>query len=451
MKILIVTFLLFFSTSLLAKTPQSAESMIHNFKDVSFCTERIWPAYTWRGYSILGVNLENALQIALDIDHTLSIYPISLDDLEGGEGARSTYAFFESNGKNWVSVNQAYSDDSKGEFGLFELGAHEIFHHVGQKNWKNKSSGGRGTQIPIHWEPRYYRAMLQKNLREAFIEPENRVVSMGKAKYWFTKWKNEFPLEVNSTTDGYEGTASYAEAISVALAKDGCDAAEGQLRSYATSVVKKDMSLINSIRRATDLSIEGYSIGSLASFLLRWDAPVEQWEKRVEVGESPVEILLQDTEVVIEEADNKLSEEFEAMAAEISRLATTEIGEAQKIMTSDSLVMLMLPRSWKPGSTGYNGFYVDTETSINYGVISDELNFVSGENRLKSEIGLVTVRFNTTHPCEEYGWTIPVRVSDVVAMGSKFIVSGDKIAGTTAGKMKLSSDGVKWLCAGEMN
>ena len=53
--------------------------------------------------------------------------------------------------------------------------------------------------------------MMFDRLKEFLLT--NNQSSLSKAKFWFEKWKSEFPKEAQSTTDGYEGTARYVEMI----------------------------------------------------------------------------------------------------------------------------------------------------------------------------------------------------------------------------------------------
>lgn len=430
---------------------QNSESTIQSFKTVSKCTERVWPGLSWKGYSFLSVNNSKDLQVAYDVD-TDQTYRISLKDLENSKGAYQAYDFFKSNGKDWVSVNESFVKWGAGKQALFALGAHESFHYIGQRGWAYKEGrGGRGTDIPVRWEPRYYRAKLYANLREAFLNPSMQKEALGKAAFWFNKWKNEFPNEVLAATDGYEGTAKYADHISKGLAIHGCKATEEQLaivvrESVATSPIFTDFVKSNG-GLAADL--EGYPIGAVASFLLRWRFPVDGWQSRVaSKADTPLEILLENVVPLSDELLSNETAKFIQSSRAEQKIVNDYIGDTINKLKGDYVVVL-IPQDYKPGATGYSGFYNDTQTDFRYSILSEAL-------MLKGKAGYFrtaenAVQFSgTSSPCKEWGWQFVVAANELQVSGDAGFVQSLKIVGQAKGALKTSfRDSVKYFCVGE--
>ncbi len=95
-----------------------------------------------------------------------------------------------------------------------------FFHNQAQKSWTRDGVGSRGTLYPVDWKPRLYRRMIFDNLKN-YLSLQNTTSSQ-KARYWFEKWTREYPEEVKASTDGYEGTARYAESLAKIIVRTGC-------------------------------------------------------------------------------------------------------------------------------------------------------------------------------------------------------------------------------------
>lgn len=430
---------------------QNSESTIQSFKNVSKCTERIWPGLSWKGYSFLSVKNSRDLQVAYDVD-TDKTYRISLKDLDDPRGARQLYDFFESNGKNWVSVNESFVQYLTGPQALFSLGAHESFHHIGQKNWAFKAgAGGRGTDLPVRWEARYYRAKLYSHLREAFLKPATLNESLGKAAFWFNKWKSEFPKEALSTTDGYEGTAKYADQISEGLAILGCDASEIQLAQLARKAVATSEIFEDFIKdeRSLGADNEGYPIGGIASFLLRWQFPVAGWEKRVSLtADTPLEILLEKVVPVQSEIDAIESGKFIFRASKQQENADLVLADTINKLKGD-FVIVSIPSTYKLGSTSYKGFYNDTSNGFRYSVLGEALVLKGAAGSFRTSD--MAIQFNgSSFPCNEWGWNFVVGKNELKVSGNHGLVESSKIVGEAKGVLKTTAgDSIKYFCVGE--
>lgn len=428
---------------------QNSESTIQSFKNVSKCTERIWPGLSWKGYSFLSVKNSKDRQVAYDVD-TDKTYRISLKDLENSEGAYQAYDFFKSNGKNWVAVNESFVQWGAGPQALFSLGAHESFHYIGQRGWAYKS-GSRGTDIPVRWEPRYYRAKLYANLREAFLDTSTHQAQLGKAAFWFNKWKTEFPNEALAVTDGYEGTATYADQISKGLAIHGCGASEEQLAKVARDSVASSPIFGDMLRGSTTLAadLEGYPIGAVSSFLLRWRLPVAGWEARVSSkADTPLEILLENVVPVNDEMVESETAKLIESASSEQKNVEKYIGDTVNKLKGD-FVVVSIPQNYKPGSTRYDGFYNDTHAKLRYSILSQALLFQGKAGYFRT--AEYAVQFSgTASLCKDWGWQFVVGADELKISGDLGAVQSLKIFGQAKGSLKTSlRDSVKYFCVGE--
>ncbi len=418
---------------------QNAESAIQDFKNVSQCSSRIWPNFSYAGVTVVVVNEKRAQQLAIDLD-SRQVYRIKNEDLPGG--AFATYSFFEFKGRKAISVNQNYSTYVTESRSVFALGSHESFHFLGQKNWAGRSSG-RGDFIPVRWEPRYYRAMLQKNLKAAFFDRQNQIIHLRHAKFWFAKWTSEFPNESLATTDGYEGTAEYAEIIAKALATAGCNASESTLRSYAKKAVESSPDLLKS-DYSYALDHEGYYVGSLAALILRFDR-LEAWTDRMSKGETPVEVLLENISALEQKSSERDVTKFKMLASDKQREVVRKIAPATSVMNYD-FTYVWVPGEWQLGALGYDGFFIDSKNGTMYSVISDPVSLRHKENVIEIKAGIVSVD-PASHPCEGWGWNIPVlTVAVTQSSDGLFQIKTPRMRGTLRGTLKKDELGNKWLC-----
>lgn len=443
MNLIFILFIGAFSFSAIGEN--SIPFTLANFQTVSQCMNRVWPGTSFQGHNVLLVNENLEQQWALNMD-TGETFRLSLDELENGRSAKAAYSYFESNGRSWLSLNEKILSRPNDPYDVFATGAHEFFHFIGQRNWKVKPRGFRGTFLPIRWEPRYYRAMMQKNLRMALVSSgEEASQHLSRAKYWDQLWRAEFPEEVLSSTDDFEGSARYVEVLSTALASQGCRAEEGDLLEFARSWSRKDLDLSQTLG-FFGLDVEGYSLGALSGFLLRWTSPISKWEDRVAEGETPVEILLQQSSPEEEAMDQDLAEKFEQSAIQLQIHADSMLAESRDTLRSEDLVYVSFPRGWKPGSTSFAGFYVERDQSFGYGVIRQDLAFQSGDSRVESQKGLVQIFMSRPSPCSFQGWVFPVRESQIEISELSVQVQTSKLNGHFKGERQWGSDGTLWIC-----
>lgn len=444
-----------FSATGFAQTPpagpgQSAESVVQDFLKVSKCTERIWPNYSWAGKMVVVVDAKQSLQNVIDIDaleaRTLPITEIP----HNSEGLNSTFDFFEAQGKTWMSINSNFGEWDKAPHAVFGLGVHEAFHRLIQTEqlgwvWR---FGVRGQEIPIRPEPRYARAMIEQNLLQALKYPAQQSQFLQKARFWYDLWQTGSPNENTSTTDGYEGTARYSDMIGKALAELGCDSTEAALKEQILKAIAKSYSILSFAgTMATDT--EGYSIGSLAGFVLRFQSSIPGWENRVIHGETPLDVLLKDVAAQKEEVVSKDFQNFKTNTQAAQLKVDFRLKSTRELLSTKNYVTVGFPSTWKPGSTGYEGFYNDLAQGYRFSVQSTALDFNFGDSQVRSDLQNVMVQTQEQSLCPGAVYYFVVRDSELTRLNDKFILNAEKLKGTLSGSLRLSGTGTKFLCAGE--
>lgn len=422
---------------------QLAETTIGNFRKVSQCTERLWPDFTWKDLQILVVDPAQESLPILD-GTTGEVTRLPSKDFQHQAELRAAFSFFTEKGKQWMSVNTDFGAHLRDSLQFFGFGVHESFHRLAQKNWVIKD-GGRGTLLPVRWEPRYFRAMLENNLRD-FLKSGD-VQSLRHAAYWYRQWTQKAPSEVQSTTDGYEGTAHYVEILSMGLAEFGCQITEDSLKEKVLQEVAASWSLLQ-VKGGMSLDAEGYALGGLAGWILRWKKRVPDWQKRVAQGETPLDVLLGSVTPLFEDTDAAVAEDFKETATSKQDEADMALGETYKNLDSVDLVMLSFPANWKPGATSFKGFFLDPSKDYWFGVLAEELEFRNGSSLVRTEKGLSLVQTAHRSPCEPTQWNFALTKKDFQALDAgHFQIRSSKVNGTLKGVSRQGSDGALWFCA----
>lgn len=201
---------------------------------------------------------------------------------------------------------------------IYEVGTHEMVHLHYESPFKliklaneQQKHGGRGTTFPKVAEPRVYRKMLYDNLVAAFENPDEENIYLGKAKYWFEKWKAEYPGEYYQikVTDVLEGKARYIQYM-LCMPQDLSDTEQ------AVWIAEH---FDRSQEPSASMDSESYKLGFVSGVLL--DRRETDWKKQVTKKNVPItEYLLGSVELV--EDDNaqyeKLLQTSKAQMAEIN-------------------------------------------------------------------------------------------------------------------------------------
>ena len=383
------------------------------------CPTRIWPEYNWTDTQVI---IQDAVETLVWSGRDNSIKKLD-PSVVPNESKQSVFSFPSSMSAKTMILIPDGSYKSTDE--LLRLGMHEFFHNLIQKNWKK--SGPRGTKYPQSGQPRLYRRMLFENLKAYLISNGKDPQVLGKASFWYNKWKSEFPEEALNSADGYEGTAVYAEEVGAAIAKFGCGSEDRVLLSDAMETFKKTRGF-STTGNYFELSLEGYDIGTLSALALRFFRNDQTWFHQVAMGRTPVEILLTNVPQVPDKIPQEIASKFEVTASKMN----SEIGKFVDKPISDyrdpKIVRIALPQKM-----------LQSNLSPKYFVLSNllpgamilpmnfSLNFASDTSAVKSTAGNVFF-IDPKNPCESSLVSL-VAPSEIAINGDLITVEGKGLQG----------------------
>lgn len=429
------------------------------FNVVSSCGERIWPGYDLKKLNIVfvdsiaekfpAISLKEARQFKIDAAH-IPLY-----------AKQGMYSFFTLADQKWMAINTEVSSQyiknltfEKIVSRIIKLTVHESFHHTVQTSWPKTSSSPRGTLVPVRWEPRFYRAMIFKNLELAYADRKNSGISLQRTKYWYNKWLREFENEAQGTTDGYEGSARYADVVADALTNLGCEASEELIHSSILAIqnVMGVTSFLNGTMFGFDT--EGYAVGAMAALILRRDHDQTDWKALVSLRQTPLEILMRNVQERVEEIDEEFKQRFVNTQLEVQSEIDGYLGETYSNLDAEDSFLISLPYTWlgnDGASYSFVGFYVDLNRGLNFSVLDEALKFQSADKLsfLESAVNAAYLRQIKT-PCKDSSWVFPIARKNIKKeTGGKYKIESHFFKGELAGKILKADDNRNWLCAGE--
>lgn len=415
--------------------PKLTESMLK-------CPEKIWPNYSWKDKGAL-FSEEGGHAFYWDGatgEMTEILEREVPDSAKGGLYHEITY-----NGKQVVSFYLS-KEEAKyiRESTIMPLVVHEGFHFWGQSTWTSHSGGSRGTDYPASPQPRLYRQMLMKNLIAYADSSGKDETFLQKAAYWNELWKKEFPKEHQSTTDGYEGTARYVDAMASLIAETSCSSTDDQLIQASHEQFKR---LKEHMEYEDSADGEGYPVGGASSLILRLFKKDTTWFQQVAVGKTPTDILLKDITPLAEVAPDELTQKFEKTVQEFNQQASKWLEADLAKISKKDYIRVSLPSSALGGSFGVHAFlnptaYPDTHTTV----LSGDLQFKTAEWSTTTLDQTVLFGFPGSLCSDSFG-AVLVHKDDLKFNDSyQAEVRDTKIRGTIHGKLQVDPNGFSWFC-----
>ena len=346
----------------------------------------------------------------------------------------------------------------------FRIGVHEAFHILGQAEpvWQQASRRApRGTFVPIAIEPRYERAMLFRNLVKALQDQEPyQQNDLAKAKYWFEKWKSEFPEEVEASTDRIEGSARYVDETSWALAQNSCSGNDDKLvETAAKNIAATPLDELSGIKFMLDR--EGYAIGSASGLLLNKINKNRNWTAQVAAGSNSVELLLSGVTAKIENDDASFKMGFSSTQLRTQAKVDETLGSTYSLLRGSDMTFVSLPFSWFMNSNGHNavhiqGAYIDTALKINFNVGGDSVHYASSDqesNVTASANAVSMMGQGLSSPCDipnQPAFYFVVAKGEVTTTESgTATLDSPLLKGTLKIKKGRDSKGHDWVCGFE--
>lgn len=341
---------------------------------------KIWPTYDYTKHNLILFHLDengeptDAWKINIKGINKLQATEYENIDYPQANG----YSNLDYQGNKSIAMSfddESLKDLDKSANTLHVTASHELVHFYYQG--KSEVSGSRTQPYPVEKTPRQYRYMVMKNLEDAYKNPENKEKALGQAKYWYEKWKTEFPNEYNDikATDIAEGTAKYTEYLSE-IVND---------KISKEDIKKAVLKLIDIDNEFLSADAESYEMGALSALLLDEQNP--DWKNKFyESNTTLEELLLKDVKAVEEkmnpEIEKKINENIESFNVEVEK----NLENITKAYGDVNIPYLKINKTESNASFGSEGVFkyknheVASKYSATFGVIDKTIKI----NRLSS-------------------------------------------------------------------
>jgi len=439
----------------LAKANQEIAQRI--LSTMNNCGDKIWPKFSLNDLNIVLVDksIENQIAVSTLQNKIISFPKKLLPD----SALNYLYYFFKIDNQSWMAINPIrWGENPEVDYNFvvtesFKLALHEGFHQSIQKNWKSSSDGSRGTIVPIAWEPRFYRSMIFKNLLTVYKSNFFQHTALRRAKYWYDLWTQKYPMEVGMTTDGYEGSASFAELLGDTFSKFGCENYNKNANDYiAGHIVDGRISFLNGEMFALD--VEGYLVGLVAGLILRQQNVIPNWQERLANGETPLVQLMTLVTPKFQPIDNDaMTEKFIQTQQKEQAKVDSFLGETYKNIANSQSVYISVPSSWAPSTFSPIEFYYDPALKLELTPMATDFHFNNTDtsSKLVSKTNAVYIGVES-NPCKQETdgyWLFIVSSNEVSQSNSNRIEVKNKLfEGSLGGELVTDSRGFKWFCAG---
>lgn len=265
----------------------------------------IWPGAKAENYHVIITNgnicyyVSNETYKEIDARHDSNLKS-SFELLQYAVGLYQPVTYQKENitAMNLMKMDELCTEDDL--LRNFTILMHESFHLHSQAGWQgvnvsaveNGQSNMRASAYPLDDRPRILRAMQYECLYRALNETSGTEEArcLESAKYWYERWKNEYPEEYLSIkdTDLAEGTAEYFGNEIKRVLQNG----------NATLTTPEEFAA-----ECQSADAESYALGDVAIQLLkkRGDFKTNDFEKD---GSTPIEVLMSDMESSKAESTN---------------------------------------------------------------------------------------------------------------------------------------------------
>jgi hypothetical protein len=424
----------FSSVSVAAAPNEWAMDAARGYHEVLLkCPERIWPGMDWSKTQFLFASHDSKQAWLISAANPL---PELLSASEVPDIAYvAAFTFVNFRGLETVTIAlDRYRDIESST--PFDLAVHEMFHHVGQKGWAS-AGGGRGTLVPLDFEPRYLRAEMAKALKAAYRDSSQ----LRSAANWYEEWSRRYPHEVKSTTDGYEGTARYVDAISRILRKKTCLATDAEIQAEVVSLLDGFLPF-----SGMELDSEGYGMGALAGFLM--DQLGMEWKSGAALGRTPVTQLLEGKATNSPVVDPLLKKEFQETFGQVNQEIDQWRLPFELNLQNKNFVRIAVTSDWIRGSFSPKGFFIPKDDPIAlYTPFNGEHQFqVASGDWISVADSAVGYRRNELNECESSAWYFLVPRSEIQEDRSKFTAKNQEITFEVNGTLREGKDGFVYLC-----
>lgn len=410
------------------------------------CPERVWPGFSLKSVNLLLAADGHKSSVARLGQGTISELKLS----EVPQGAfESLYSFPVFDGATAGAFYFSSEDQENYSYNLTDqalrLIIHESFHRFGQANWKLAATAQRGTLYPMNGLPRLYRRMMFGRLNEYFSSGGKDLKGLAKAAFWNQQWKKDFPTDQANALDQMEGTAKYVELVAAILTEGGCGLTEKEIFNILIDEFSGEYRSF--LRVPFQAEFEGYDIGALAAFSLRFVRNKRGWEDRVAKGESPLDLILEGVDPMNDEIPLGLKIPMMKAAQEKNhRYAELLKPDIELAKSKDSVRLVPSDTSFQAGAFTSRGFFQLQEIQ---GVVAIALAapVKFSERGWQLNVGPEKLLLSgaKANPCSgEYFIVVPKSDLKLNTIGIEVNLPGLK--GSMPGAMKIDSKGRQWFC-----
>jgi hypothetical protein len=411
------------------------------------CPARVWPNYDWKNYTVLFLEAGKPTMAWRGRPQSNTTPLVEFPEAQVPEVAKTSYfTFLKLAFGDASAIQPSLEGYGKSDTSIFDMVVHEAFHQLGQKDWKRKAAGFRGTSVPLKSAPRIYRRMLYQRLDDFFMSNGENKKALGQAAYWYRLWSKEFPGEALATTDGYEGTARYFETVAEAVAMTGCQSSDAQLRDYILKVIDRE---VRPRAPWTALDAEGYSIGGIASFILRLIHQDKNWFSTVSQGPTPVEILLDPVAPITDVVDATIATAYEKSISEMNTEISKLIDADLELLKVPSTVYVVLPHEAGQGAYSPRGFFQSEKMpSVTLVPLASASVYKTASWQTVADPGAVLM-MSSESACS-IGFEIAVKPEHLRIENGVATFTAPLLKGTMKGGEKVGHNGHRYFC-GELN
>lgn len=321
--------------------------------------EKVWAGHNYSEHNFVLLKLDEELNAVdgylLNVDGIKKLDKKDYESIEIPQPGGYTKADFQGKKSVIVSIDEEIMEKDRNIDEMYRLGTHELVHFYHQEDSKHAENESRSMKYPIDKTPRIYREMVYKHLIDAYEKPENEEDSLGRAKYWYEKWKKEFSDEYESIkyTDIAEGTARYLENMGTFITEN---ISEKDLRENAIKNIKKTEVLGSA-------DGESYELGYVAAILL--DKKVPSWKDNFYNKDKTLEeILFENVKVVEDKVDSTVEEKVTKDIEKSNKEAEVQIKEIADAEMDKEIPYLVLDTTETESSVGMGATYIYKDKEI---------------------------------------------------------------------------------------
>jgi hypothetical protein len=194
--------------------------------------------------------------------------------------------------------------------------------------------------------------------------------------------------------------------------------------------------------------MEGYQIGALAAFILRFsDQSLATWNARMALGDTPVEVLLEDVAPVQDEAPVQLIEMFKQAADRLNKELTL-VDLAISRWKDPAFVRLVTNPDFIKSGFSPTMFLYSKDLQLDLYPLGEDHQCWSDERRSEYSLKKDAVLFLAQTPAcaQPYGFVTLVPQESLHLINGTADISTATVAGRVTGELKADPDGFVYFC-----